>query len=132
MIRVWKSKLEKDFPNPGKAKMLEKKIRALSDFNFKNETGFWMLTRGDVTTISFKNEKDLEEHLNSGRLELVGEDVRMGKNIEILHKRNASIVSENELLSTLEYTGHLDKLDATPHVQTPAKRNPWVVKQNES
>jgi hypothetical protein len=109
-------------------KMVEKKVRALTDFNFKNELGFWMMTEGDVTTISFKSEKDLAEHLVSGRFELVGEEIKEGKNIQVLYKKNSSIPSENELLSTLEHTGHLDKLDPTPHIEPPVRRkNPWVV-----
>jgi len=109
--------------------MIKRKIRALDDFDFKNDLGFIPLIKGEIATIAFKNQQELDAHLLLGLMELAEEDALEGREIKVLHKKSSSIPAENELLSTLELTGNLDKLTESSEEkreEKPVKKNPWT------
>jgi hypothetical protein len=109
--------------------MLVKKVRSLKDCDFKTSTGFKLLFKGQVLTYPFKNKEELDEHIKLGTFELVGEDTEEEKNIEVLYKKNSTIPMENELLSTIELTGNLDKLKEE---KTMGKEEPVESEEEEN
>ena len=48
--------------------MVEKKIKALIDFQFTNFTGTHFLVAGEVKRIKFINQRRFEQHVQSGRM----------------------------------------------------------------
>jgi len=94
--------------------MIEKKIRALADFQFKTPSGIQRLMKGEVIVRSFKNEDTLKAILRFGVIELVEDEVpevQEEKLIPVILSKDSNILSDNKLLEQLQLTGFLDTLN---------------------
>jgi len=89
--------------------MIQVKVKVLKDMEFRNVLNSCNLVEGDICTLRFKNEADLNSHLDLGNFDMVLDDMVEERSIPIIHPTERG-VAKNELHEILDLSGNLDKL----------------------